>query len=134
MGQTYQHGVEQRFFMLFPHRYHPRIHFPVANICGWGREHSTPGSHVHSTSPLLWSIKQMATKEHFIRVSPQQSPAAINFLQTRSGKGEWEWGKIGQLTSGWQEGCAVASPLGLLSSGVAVSQTTALLHHKGGEL
>lgn len=59
---------------------------------------------------LLWPIKQIAAKQHFISICPQQSGAAINFLLAAAlerqaegvegveqGVGE----RAGMLSSGW---------------------------------
>lgn len=75
---------------------------------------------------LLWPIKQIAAKQHFISICPRQSPAAINFLQAL-----WRKGREGLAGNGGRSGGGAAS--GAVPKCLS-PKTTALLYHKHGEL
>lgn len=56
--------------------------------------------------PLLWPIKQISAKEHFISICPQPHNIAINSSFEHSGK------QIGTLTGEWLEEALVPVPRG----------------------
>lgn len=74
-------------------------------MCEPGRRRQS--RHALQTS-LLWPIKQIAAKQHFISICPQQSGAAINFLLAAAlerrvevgGVCRSRWGEIGAIDGG----------------------------------
>lgn len=65
---------------------------------------------------LLWPIKQIAAKQHFISICPQQSGAAINFLLAAALERQAEEVEIGATGGGCVEQ-GVGEKAGMLSSG-----------------
>lgn len=68
---------------------------------------------------LLWPIKQIAAKQHFISICPQQSGPAINFLQATARQRLVEGCAHERRHWGYRWGCGeqgVGERTGLLSS------------------
>lgn len=78
------------------------VSWTSANCLGIGR----PSSSSSSCSSLLWPIKLISAKEHFISICPQTLNTAINSCLGHSGK------QIGTLTSEWLEEALPARAFG----------------------